>query len=222
MHDHKLIDEYDSKAAAYFGADRPEMRLLVPPDAARVLDVGCGAGDFGRKLKEERPEVSVTGLELTQWADAAEEVLDRVLRLDVERDCLDSLDEYDCICFNDVLEHLSNPWAACRRLLPFLRPGGVIVASAPNLRHFEVLRTLLLQKRFDYSDWGVMDRTHLRFFTIKTFPELFSSLGLRIISSGGLQATSYLPFRFAVLNRLFLNRLDDSRYLQLYCVSRRD
>jgi SAM-dependent methyltransferase len=218
---HSLHGDYEGKTASYYGADRPEMRRLVPASVMSVLDIGCGGGDFGRKLKEERPGISVTGIELTEWADAAEKVLDRVLRLDVERGDLDTLGTYDCLCFNDVLEHLANPWDACRRLLPFLRPGGFVVASSPNLRHYDVLKSLLLQKRFDYADWGVMDRTHLRFFTIHTFPELFASVGLRVVQSGGLEATASLPFKLSVLNRLLFNSLDDTRYLQLYCVSQR-
>ncbi len=197
------------------------MRRLVPEGVKDLLDVGCGGGAFGRSLKRERGTIAVTGVELTHWAAVAEGHLDRVLRIDVERDQLCDLQQYDCITFNDVLEHLVDPWTALRRLTAHLRPGGTVVASSPNLRHFAVLKNLLLRKRFDYESSGVMDLTHLRFFTVKTFPELFEDVGLRVVRSGGLETGARLPWKFGILNMAFFGALDDTKYSQVYCVARK-
>ncbi|MCC6242219.1 MAG: class I SAM-dependent methyltransferase [Gemmatimonadaceae bacterium] len=197
------------------------MRRLVPLSTRRLLDVGCGRGDFGRALRAERPGLHVSGLELTDWASVASTHLDDVRRLDIERDDLGGLGQFDCITFNDVLEHLVDPWAALRRVLDHLQPGGFVIASSPNMRHMDVLKSLLLDKRFDYADSGVMDRTHLRFFTMHTFPEMFSAVGLQVQETGGLENHFTFPWKFRLLNMLLLGALHDARFMQLYCVARK-
>jgi hypothetical protein len=102
-----------------------------------------------------------------------------------------------------------------------LEPGGYIIASSPNLRFFQVMKALLLNKRFDYTDAGVMDRTHVRWFTLKTFPEMFTTEGYEILDTGGTGADPKLPFKYAVLNALCLGGLDDTRYPQVYCVAQK-
>ncbi len=78
----------------------------------------------------------------------------------------------------DVLEHLQDPWAVVRRLQDLLRPGGVLVASIPNIRNYRVLRSLIFRGRFDYVASGILDRTQLRFFTRSSCLELLECGGL--------------------------------------------
>jgi hypothetical protein len=86
---------------------------------------------------------------------------------------------FDCIVFGDVLEHLADPGTVLQRCRSILAPGGMVVASIPNVAHVAV-RAMLLEGRWDYSDLGIMDRTHLRFFARSTLVELLSSAGLAL------------------------------------------
>jgi methionine biosynthesis protein MetW len=169
----------------YFEFDRPELRALVPEEARRVLDVGCGAGALGAALREERG-IEVVGLELS--ADAAvraRERLDAVVEAD-----LDDLEElpfergsFDAMVFGDVLEHLHDPHRLLRVLRPWLADDGVIVASIPNVGHWSVVLPLLAQDRWPYADSGLLDRTHVHFFTLAEAELMLRDCGLAIESA---------------------------------------
>ncbi len=147
----------------------------------RVLEVGCASGYFGETLRDHG--YTVWGIEHDPAAAAlARTRLDQVFEGPVEifLDARDAGDQrFDCIVFGDVLEHLADPVTVLRRCRSILAPGGMVVASIPNVAHVAV-RAMLLEGRWDYSDLGIMDRTHLRFFARSTLVELFSSAGLAL------------------------------------------
>lgn len=87
---------------------------------------------------------------------------------------------FDCAVFNDVLEHMVDPWAALEFTRGFMQDGGHVVASIPNVRHIMVTKPLILTGRWDYEEFGILDRTHLRFFTRTTIVDLFESSGYEI------------------------------------------
>ncbi len=170
------------KALGYFEHDRPEVRALIPAHAQRVLDVGCGAGALGTALKLERePGLEVVGIELdAAAAQRAGEELDRVLTGDaIARLAELRSGSFDAIVFADLLEHLADPQAALAHARRLLAPGGVVVASLPNVRHWSVLRQLL-EGDFRYEAAGILDRTHLRFFTRKSAQRLFAAAGFAV------------------------------------------
>lgn len=173
---------YDDKRTDYFGNVRREILPLLPPGLDRVLELGCGRGDTLAFLKREGLCRWAGGVELFPDAAAvARERLDWLLEGDVERLDLplepESLDAVLCL---DVLEHLVDPWRMIRRLTALLRPGGVLVASVPNVRHVRVVAPLLFGGDFRYGDQGLLDRTHLRFFTRRTVVELLECGGMRV------------------------------------------
>lgn len=145
----------------------------------RVLDVGCAAGDLGRALRSRGCRVA--GVERDpDAAEAARGVLDEVLTGDVDE--LDLVghfgkESFDAVVLGDVLEHLPDPVAALRRLRPLLAREGSVVASIPNVAHGAV-RLALLKGRFDYRPLGLLDATHLRFFTRGSVYETFREAGL--------------------------------------------
>ena len=145
----------------------------------RVLDVGCAGGYLGRVLAGRGCQVS--GVELDpEAAEAAAKVLDDVLVGDVES--LDLVghfgkESFDVVVLGDVLEHLVDPAAALRKVAPLLTDTGSVVASVPNVAHGAV-RLALLSGRFDYRPLGLLDATHLRFFTRESLHELFREAGL--------------------------------------------
>jgi 2-polyprenyl-3-methyl-5-hydroxy-6-metoxy-1,4-benzoquinol methylase len=145
----------------------------------RVLDVGCAGGDFGLALMDQG--CKVTGVEIdTADAEAAAKVLDAVVVADLDRSSLSDLFDgatFDVIVFADVLEHLHDPVAVLKDSLRLLTPEGRIVISVPNVAHGS-LRLAHLQGRWDLTDTGLLDRTHIRFFNRERLLDLLEDAGL--------------------------------------------
>lgn len=165
----------------YFHGHRPDVANLVPQKCARILDVGCGYGGLGQIL-QARGVTEVFGVELNP--DAASHLVgvynDHWIG-DVEQVSLPAnMEPFDCIVFADVLEHLRDPWDTLAQYLQWLKPGGYVVASIPNVRNIALLYNLIVRGRWRYEDSGLLDRTHLRFFTRKEIIELFSTVGLEV------------------------------------------
>jgi SAM-dependent methyltransferase len=162
---------YAGKPDGYFGHARTDIAVLLPADCGKVLEVGCGSGATLAWLKAQGRCTQTTGIELV--AEAAAVARGRVDHVRCG-DALTQLPEvadhgpFDTVLCLDVLEHLQDPWRLVDELAPLLRPGGLLVASLPNVRHWRVTLPLLLQGRFRYADDGVLDRTHLRFFTAES------------------------------------------------------
>lgn len=201
----------------YYTETRPEMLPFIPATARTVLDVGCGEGGFGAQVKADRG-ASVWGIEPN--ADAARkagEKLDRVLVGRLEDVDLQEA-TFDCIVFNDVLEHLYDPWGALRLARKHLTGTGVIVASLPNLALFNVLWDLVIREEWRYEKAGTLDVTHIRFFTRKGMVRLFSGSGYTVRRIEGINP-QVQGRKFKLLNALCLNRLDRMRYLQFAVVA---
>jgi len=177
------------KPKGYFHNARPEVAELVPPGALRILEVGCAAGETGRMLKQMNPAREVVGLEFDgDAAKKAEKLLDRVFCADVERFVIPYPEGYfDCIVYADVLEHLRDPAAVIARHKRFLAPDGVMVMSIPNIRHVSVVAQLM-EGRWTYQDEGILDRTHLRFFTLTEVREMLERCGMTVLLMQGKRA----------------------------------
>ncbi len=188
----------------YFEFDRPELRALIPAGARRVLDVGCGAGALGAALRAER-EVEVTGLELSPDAAArAAERLDRAIEADLER--LDGLPfahgHFDAMVFGDVLEHLHDPHRLLRLLRPWLADSGAIVCSVPNVGHWSVVLPLLASDRWHYEDAGLLDRTHVHFFTLTEAEAMLRDCGFALRAASATRLSTPPPPQAAELATL--------------------
>ena len=147
-------------------------------DGRRLLDVGCARGHLASALASMGWDV--TGIEAdTDDARAARDLGLRVLEQRAEDAFADISETFDVIVFADVLEHVADPSSVLESALAVLAPGGRIIVSVPNVAHLTV-RAQLLLGRFDYADRGIMDRTHLRFFTRRTLVELIEGAGLAV------------------------------------------
>ena len=200
-------------------------RLLgaVPARASRVLEIGCARGRLGHELKRQDPDRWVAGVELDpDAARAARQRLDEVFVLDVQA-ATPPIEpgSLDCILFGDVLEHLVDPEAVLRRYRELLAPDGVVLASVPNVQHFSVVKGLL-RGDFMYQPAGLLDATHLRFFTYMSFAKLMLDAGFlpRIedrIRSGEaerfVEAAAPLLTHCRVHPRLALEPLDTFQYV---------
>ena len=125
---------------------------------------------------------------------------------------------YDVIVASEVLEHLVEPWTVVNTLAQMLRPGGLFLASSPNVANKDLVADLL-RGRFDYQAQGVMDQTHLRWFTPRSFARMFSEAGLTVLSCEPL-----VPLRrkARLLDAITLGRLRHLFFSQMVLVARRD
>jgi SAM-dependent methyltransferase len=158
--------------------------LRHSPSGGRVLDVGCGSGLLGERLREQGN--TVWGIDLAEEvADAATKRLDRFLLEDVSDGAAvaDRIGEqrFDTIVFADVIEHLPDPIGTLRSYLRFLAPEGRVLVSVPNVAVWNV-RLGLLFGRFEYTPTGTLDRTHLRFFTRRSLLRALKAAGLAVDS----------------------------------------
>lgn len=167
------------KDETYYQGLNQWLLRAVPQDAVAILEVGCAEGRLGEALLQGRPDRRVSGIERESGpAREASARLDRVFELDVEQTAPDlPPGSFDCILFGDVLEHLRDPLGAIRRLLPLLRPDGTVLCCVPNVQHVSVL-SALLRGDFQYQPLGIMDETHVRFFTYASFTKLLLDTGL--------------------------------------------
>ncbi len=161
----------------------PGVAEMIPRGLKRALDVGCSSGGLGLYLKTTAGYETVVGIEYS--AAAAEKAklhLDAVFLGDASTIKLPAeyAEYFDVIVYADVLEHLYDPWSAIGGQLAWLKPQGYVAASIPNIKNLFVILNLLAG-RFDYAEFGLLDRTHIRFFTSQTAVELFLQNGLRLV-----------------------------------------
>lgn len=196
---------------------RADILRLIPIEAARVLDIGCGPGLTGEAIRAAGAR-EVWGIERDPvLAEQARSRLDRVITGDIaERPLLDlPLGAFDVLIYADVLEHLVDPWSVLAAQQSLLRVGGHAVFSLPNVRHIRTLGSLLLRGEWAYTDEGILSIGHLRFFTTRGMRRLISGAGYEILR----EDANYAP-KGVWLRRLSLGLLDDFAAEQRLFVAR--
>lgn len=200
--------DYQNKSDKYYSKVRQEMMKYLPKGAGKIIDVGCGNGSFAREVKKETSG-EVWGIEYTrEGAKEAEEGIDRVFSGSCEENLEKLPDHYfDVAFFNDVLEHMPDPASLLRQFKVKLAPGGILISSIPNIRYHNALLPILLKKDFLYKSSGVMDYTHLRFFTSKSIRRMFEEQGYEVIVHEGINRSKSLkpvlyniPFLFTQMD----------------------
>ncbi|MEQ9353941.1 glycosyltransferase [Coleofasciculus chthonoplastes] len=212
-----------SELPEYYRHIRKEIVSVVPKNALKILDVGCGAGMLGKALKEQNPRRYIVGIELNDSAFYyATKNLDQTYHSELETfEPPFNQGEFDCIIFADILEHLREPWTIARRYAAFLRFNGTMVASIPNIRHLPTLRQVVELGSWQYQDEGILDRTHLRFFTKKDFVELLYQADVEcnsVFYLGGKELYSLRPKepeRVVRVGNLALSNVSEEEFLEL-------
>jgi SAM-dependent methyltransferase len=150
----------------YGSAPNPDLLARIPRDAAAILDIGCGAGGLAAAWRRINPRTRIMGVEPDPALGAAAAPhLDALFNTDIETTLPDiEQGSLDAVLFGDVLEHLRDPWSALARTATLLSDDGVMLVCVPNVEHWSFLARLLTGT-FDYEPHGLMDRTHLRWFT---------------------------------------------------------
>ena len=158
----------------------------------RVLDVGCAVGYIGEFLRRNPPNRWLAGIELDERAAAqARPHYDQLIVGSIEDEAVwDRLEQnVDAMIFGDVLEHTADPVRVLRLAQSHLKDKGIVIVSMPNIAHFKI-RLRLLIGRFEYEEWGIMDRTHLRFFTLATARKMLGASGFDVVHSEPIYAFS--------------------------------
>ncbi len=160
-----------------------DLLKIIPTNIKFLYEVGCSSGALAREYKKINPDSCYLGLEIEDsYAQLAKRYCDGVSVGDIEL-----LDEnfwlknsnIECWIFADVLEHLKDPWDCLKKLYGVLPMNGSVVACIPNIQHWSILVNISLGN-FWYQDSGLLDKTHLRWFTRKTIIELFKTTGFVI------------------------------------------
>ena len=175
-------------------SDRSEVAAFLPKEYKTVLEIGCSKGGFRANLN---PTAEIWGVEPDE--QAARQASARGYKVltgyyeDVSDQCPDNY--FDVVVCNDVIEHMVDHDKFLADIKRKLRKHGHLVGSIPNVRHFGNLFRLLIGKDWRYEDQGVLDRTHLRFFTKKSLQRTFSANGYVINEIKGINSDFGMPMR---------------------------
>lgn len=204
----------------YFHNQRAEMLKYIPQNATRILEVGCGEGAFSSLLK--RSDRELWGIEMNEdAAQKATEVCTFVLVGDFNT-IYDQLpkNHFDCVIFNDVLEHIYAPWDTINMVKSLLTQNGVLVSSIPNFRYIDNLITeILFRKDFRYKpEGGILDDTHIRFFTSKSMCRMFVEQGYDVLINEGINPCK--SWKEKLFINLTFGFLKDTRFKQFATVAK--
>lgn len=210
------------KELKYFDNFRIDLIEMLP-DAVlkgRFLEIGCGTGGTLEYLKSQGAQY-VAGVEINREVVelASAKGLDFTVIANIEKDELPfNKNEFDCVIFGDVLEHLYDPWNALKKITFFLKNDGYILLSIPNIKHYPILWNLILHDNWSYSKTGLLDNTHIRFFTLKEIKKLLAFSNLEMVE---LRYNTDSRRMFWILNTLFFNSLFSFSVVQYRVMARK-
>jgi 2-polyprenyl-3-methyl-5-hydroxy-6-metoxy-1,4-benzoquinol methylase len=177
---------YEDKNKLYFSNPRIDLINLIPANKDnKVLEVGAGSCDTLVEIKNLNLATEVVGVELMNLESSQQgnSLIDRLIIGNIENIELDLPENYfDVIICGDVLEHLIDPWATLSKLHKYLNSSGIIIISVPNIREYHILYKILFLKDFRYSSYGILDKTHMRFFCRKNIINLLDRSLYKIVS----------------------------------------
>lgn len=178
------MELYKEKKESYFAAANRYLLEIMPRNPNnKILEIGAGVGNTLLLAKELNLAKETVGVELVKLENSNQnhKNIDRFIIGNIEEIELNlEKDYFDVIIAGDVLEHLINPWNAVNKLSKHLKKGGVFVVTIPNIREFLTITTLIFKGDFKYSDTGILDKTHLRFFCKKNMIKLFENNNIKI------------------------------------------
>jgi len=203
-----------NESTAYYQHSREDLIPFIPENYSRVLEIGCGEGKFWELLKSDDREI--WGVEPNQAAaNIARQKAHRVFETSFDL-CLDELpnDYFDLVICNDVIEHMPDHDLFFEQIKTKMSAQGKLMGSMPNVRYYQTLRSLLFKKDWPYENAGVLDRTHLRFFTAKSMQRTFKEHAFEIEKFAGVNSPGRFKLFILFLNILFLGTAMDTKFQQ--------
>ena len=178
------MELYNQKRSSYFSNIRIDLVQFIPKSKDnKILEIGAGGGDTLIWIKENGLAREVVGLELNrlEGSNQMHPAIDKFYFVDLEKSEIDLPFEYfDVLICGDVLEHLVNPWRVLQKMVGYLKIGGTIIVSCPNIRNYKTFINIFMKGSFKYDEHGLYDKTHLRFFCRKDLMKMISDEGLMI------------------------------------------
>lgn len=206
--------------SGYSYRQRPEMLKYIPESAVRILEVGCNDGAFCATLK--RADREIWGVDMNEIAAKKASAICTFVLVGDFNSIFDQLpkNHFDCVIFNDVLEHIYSPWDTIRQVKDLLSPNGVLVSSIPNFRYIDNLITEILFKgEFRYKpEGGILDDTHIRFFTLKSMCRMHREQGYEVLINEGINPCK--SWKEKLFINLTFGFLKDARYKQFATVAK--
>ncbi|MBU4348480.1 class I SAM-dependent methyltransferase [Patescibacteria group bacterium] len=170
-----------NKNLRYYNNARKDIIKIIPKNVKKILSLGCGAG-ITEKILEEK-HIKVTGIELNKKiAETAKKNMTKVFVGNIEKINIPFKKYFDCILYADSLEHLTNPQKSLILTEKYLKDKGFLIISFPNIRFWYTFYMLFFKKDWMYSDRGIFDSTHLKFFTLKSMKRLLKETGYKIVN----------------------------------------
>jgi O-antigen biosynthesis protein len=210
---------FQDKDSEYYTRDKAWMLPLIKEGPNRILDLGCASGRVGHHLLERGKAREMIGAEI--FAPAAEEaakLYNKVFVGDVEEMAFDYVDYFDYVICGDILEHLKNPYKVVLKISTMLKQGGSLLVCVPNVRNFRVLKSLIFRGQWEYVSSGILDRTHLRFFTRRSCRRMLEEAGLRVYHE---EMIVYGPKK-KLANHATLGLFREFLATQVFCCGRKE
>ncbi|HYA42519.1 MAG TPA: class I SAM-dependent methyltransferase [Syntrophobacteraceae bacterium] len=173
---------YPDASNDYYNIDKPYLWKLIPDGPNVVLDLGCASGLLGRRLRENRKAAHLVGVEV--FAPAAQEArkyYDIVHIENIEDLKLNYDSHFDVVVCGDILEHLKDPFNTLKQIHRWLKRDGMLICSLANIRYWKVLNNLIFRGEWEYTKCGILDSTHLRFFTKRSFKRVLIDTSFNVI-----------------------------------------
>jgi len=175
-------ESYNISKIEYQSPNSPLYQISqMIPNGSKVLDIGAGNGILGRMFKEKQVNIIIDGIEPNLYASELAKIYYRKFYTGYAQNYFDIIchEDYDYIVLADVIEHIADPYEFLKKLVSFISFKTKIIISIPNIS-FGAVRLAILNGNFDYSDSGLIEKTHLRFFTLKTILTLLSKCKINI------------------------------------------
>jgi 2-polyprenyl-3-methyl-5-hydroxy-6-metoxy-1,4-benzoquinol methylase len=164
---------FTDKNDRYYNMDKVRFVQFIREGPNKILDLGCASGKLGRELRGLNKASEIVGAEIfEQAALEAAKYYDKVYLGDIEQIGLDYKDYFDYVICGDILEHLRDPWTMLNKIFDWLKKDAIFISSIPNIRYWRILKDLIILGKWDYTEAGILDKTHLRFFTKRTYIEM--------------------------------------------------
>jgi 2-polyprenyl-3-methyl-5-hydroxy-6-metoxy-1,4-benzoquinol methylase len=204
---------------SYYQHKRAKLFFLLPSKYFKVLEIGCADGSFRHNLK---PDCEYWGVEpMEKMAEVAAKKIDKVL-IGTYQSVINKIpnDYFDLIICNDVIEHMSDHDAFLQSIMAKLVIDGCIIGSVPNVRYIMNLYELIIRKDWKYRDAGILDKSHLRFFSKKSLMRTFVEHGYKIEKIRGINPYKLKKDSFKSIVKYFLFQLtylffgQDIKFLQ--------